>query len=66
MRPTRPETSVTDYQSTLRINPEELRYDLHSGGSLKLRNFRHIACPLKKKLNSTDISVHTVTYLTIK
>ena len=31
-----PETSVTDYQSTLRKTPEERRSHIHRGGSLKL------------------------------
>lgn len=32
-----PETSVQNYQSTLRSVPEERRSHLHSGGSLKSR-----------------------------
>jgi hypothetical protein len=34
----RPETSVTNYQQTLRNIPEQRRPQLHGGGSLKYRN----------------------------
>jgi hypothetical protein len=43
-----PETSVQNYHSTLRNIPEEGRYHLYRGGSLKFRT--HLNCfPERKK-----------------
>jgi len=55
-----PETSVTSYHSTLLKIPEERRYHLYRGGSLKLRKAK--CCPV---LNKRSVWVTYSKYLSM-
>jgi hypothetical protein len=58
-----PETSVQNYQSTLRNIPEERRSNLHRGGSLKSRTWCNIPQDLNRLVAvRTSNLVYTMSY----